>query len=61
MIIWYESPMISKTFIASVDSLLQNLMSNNKCFGGKDMVFSGDFFNAFLLLFDKAVPLLQVR
>ena len=41
MIIWDESPMISKTVMASVDRLLQNLMSNTKCFGGKVMVFSG--------------------
>ena len=43
MIIWDESPMISNTVMASVDRLLQNLMSNNNCFGGKVMVFPGDF------------------
>ena len=43
MIIWDESPMISKTVMASVDHLLQNLMSNTNCVGGKVMVFSGEF------------------
>ena len=51
MIIWDESPMISKTAMASVDRLLQNLMSNTKCFGGKVMVFSGDFRQCLPIIF----------
>jgi hypothetical protein len=43
VIIWDESPMISKTVFASVDRLLQNLMNNGAPFGGKIMIFSGDF------------------
>ena len=43
MILWDEIPMISKTVMASVDRLLQNLMSNTTFFCGKVMVFSGDF------------------
>ena len=51
MIIWDEGPMISKTFMASVDRLLQNLMSNTKCFGVKVMVFSGDFRQCLPIIF----------
>jgi ATP-dependent DNA helicase PIF1 len=44
LIIWDESPMISKTIMASVDRLLQHLMGRRDApFGGKFVVFSGDF------------------
>ena len=51
MIIWDESPMISKTVMASVDRLLQNLMSNTNCVGGKVMVFSGEFRQCLPIIF----------
>jgi len=35
--------MISKTIMGSVDRLLQHLMDNHKPFGGKIIIFSGDF------------------
>jgi hypothetical protein len=43
IIIWDESPMISKTTMATVDRLLKYLMDSNAPFGGKKIIFSGDF------------------
>ena len=43
MIIWDESSMISKTVMASVYRLLQNLISNTNFLGIKVMDFPGDF------------------
>jgi ATP-dependent DNA helicase PIF1 len=43
IIVWDECPMTSKDVMSTVDRLLQNLMSSEAPFGGKKMVFSGDF------------------
>ena len=43
VIIWDEAPMASNLVINCVDSLLQDLHQNNLPFGGKVVVFSGDF------------------
>jgi hypothetical protein len=46
IIIWDEAPMASKNQIESVNRLLNELMDTtkeNKHFGGKNIIFSGDF------------------
>lgn len=43
VIIWDEAPMAHKTTIEVLDRSLQNLMGNNEIFGGKILIFSGDF------------------
>ena len=43
IIMWDEGPMMSKTIMASVNRLLQHLMNSTAYFGGKKIIFSGDF------------------
>lgn len=43
IIIWDEAPMAHKTTIEVLDRSLQNLMESNEIFGGKVVIFSGDF------------------
>ena len=43
LIIWDEAPMAKKFAIESVDRTLQDIMSNKEPFGGKEVVFGGDF------------------
>lgn len=43
LIIWDEAPMAKKWAIENVDKLLKDIMGNDKDFGGKVVVFGGDF------------------
>ncbi|XP_057778382.1 uncharacterized protein LOC130997139 [Salvia miltiorrhiza] len=43
LIIWDEAPMAKKWAIENVDKLLKDVMGNDKDFGGKVIVFGGDF------------------
>ena len=43
IIIWDEAPMMHRYTFEAVDRTLQDVMCNNKPFGGKVMVLSGDF------------------
>ena len=43
MILWDEAPMAHKNVLECIDNTLQDLMNNEQPFGGKIMVFSGDF------------------
>ena len=43
LIIWDEAPMANKESIHALDLLLQDLCGNNAYFGGKIIVFGGDF------------------
>ncbi|XP_059636141.1 uncharacterized protein LOC132278363 [Cornus florida] len=43
LIIWDEAPMAKRYAIEAVDRTLQDLLGNNLSFGGKVMVFGGDF------------------
>ena len=43
LIIWDEAPMAHKEVLECVDRTLKDIMSNNEPFGGKIIVFSGDF------------------
>lgn len=43
LIIWDEAPMCNRYTIEAVEKSLRNLMKNNLLFGGKAVVFSGDF------------------
>ncbi|XP_028551783.1 uncharacterized protein LOC114579918 [Dendrobium catenatum] len=43
IIIWDELPMVKRTAIESLDRTLRDIMNNSKYFGGKIIVFGGDF------------------
>ncbi|KAJ0985328.1 hypothetical protein J5N97_003684 [Dioscorea zingiberensis] len=43
LIIWDEAPMSKRLAIEALDRTLQDIMENNLPFGGKVMVFGGDF------------------
>ena len=43
LIIWDEAPMQRKEIMENVDRTLRDVMKNNKPFGGKVVVFCGDF------------------
>ncbi|GAA0185859.1 hypothetical protein LIER_33147 [Lithospermum erythrorhizon] len=43
IIIWDEAPMADKCIIEAVDKLMQELCGNRMLFGGKLIVFGGDF------------------
>ncbi|XP_059669340.1 uncharacterized protein LOC132314497 [Cornus florida] len=43
LIIWDEAPMAKRYAIEAVDRTLQDLLGNNLSFGGKVVVFGGDF------------------
>ncbi|KAL7106310.1 hypothetical protein ACP275_07G104200 [Erythranthe tilingii] len=43
LIIWDEAPMAKRWAIENVDKCLQDIMGNDKYFGGKVVVFGGDF------------------
>ena len=43
LIIWDELPMTHRYCIEALDRTLQDLMKNNKLFGGKTILFSGDW------------------
>ena len=43
LIIWEELPMFNKTAIECVDSLIRQITSSNKPFGGKIILGLGDF------------------
>lgn len=47
---WDEAAMTKMFAIESIDRTLKNIMSNSKPFGGKLIVFKGDFSRAFLVL-----------
>jgi len=49
LIIWDEVPMQHKHVLACVDRELRDLCDNDKPFGGKVVVFSGDFRQVCLL------------
>ncbi|KAK9110225.1 hypothetical protein Sjap_018285 [Stephania japonica] len=43
LIIWDEAPMSNKQVIEALDSMLRDITDNNTPFGGKVVVFGGDF------------------
>ena len=43
ILIWHEATMSSKHVLNAVNMCLQDIMGNNKPFGGKLVVFGGDF------------------
>ncbi|KAL6536014.1 hypothetical protein OROHE_012858 [Orobanche hederae] len=43
LIIWDEASMAHRKSVEAVDSLLRDLMENNLPFGGKTIVFGGDY------------------
>ena len=43
LIIWDEAPMTKKQAIEAVDRMLQDVCSCTDLFGGKVVVFGGDF------------------
>ncbi|XP_050521686.1 uncharacterized protein LOC126894605 [Daktulosphaira vitifoliae] len=43
LIIWDEAPMSASLQVSAVDKLLRDLMQNNSWFGGKPILFGGDF------------------
>ncbi|GAA0182188.1 hypothetical protein LIER_30333 [Lithospermum erythrorhizon] len=43
IIIWDEAPMVDKTIILALNKLLQDLCEDTRPFGGKLVVFGGDF------------------
>lgn len=43
LLLWDEAPMAKRWAIENVDKCLQDIMGNTKHFGGKVMVFGGDF------------------
>ena len=43
LILWDEAPMTNKLAFEKLDKALQDIMSNNELFGGKVVLFGGDF------------------
>ena len=50
LFIWDEAPMAKKENVEAVDILLQDLCSTSELFGGKIIVFGGDFWQVLLIL-----------
>lgn len=55
LIIWDEAPMTNKFFFEDLDKLLKDIMSDdngecNQIFGGKVVIFGGDFRQIFLVV-----------
>ncbi|XP_027067579.1 uncharacterized protein [Coffea arabica] len=50
LIIWDEAPMCKRAAIEALDDLLKNIMNSNEIFGGKVVVFGGDFRQTLLIV-----------
>ncbi|KAL3532808.1 hypothetical protein ACH5RR_006329 [Cinchona calisaya] len=50
LIIWDEAPMAKRTAIEALNDLLQDLMNSKEIFGGKVIVFGGDFRQTLLVI-----------
>ncbi|XP_012856975.1 PREDICTED: ATP-dependent DNA helicase PIF4-like [Erythranthe guttata] len=50
LVIWDEAPMAKRWAIENVDKCLQHIMGNDKYFGGKVVVFGGDFRQVLLVV-----------
>ncbi|KAG5530734.1 hypothetical protein RHGRI_025635 [Rhododendron griersonianum] len=50
LIIWDEAPMAKRWAIEALDRSLKDIMSNNSLFGGKVIVFRGDFCQVLLVV-----------
>ena len=56
LIIWDETPMSNRYVIEAVDRTLQDVCDNTSPFGGKCIVFSGDFRQTLPIIADASVP-----